>query len=178
MRNPHGQQSLWLPADLPDLPLICHWSARSARSTTYLPVICQICQWSARSAINLPDLQLICHWSAISASDLPVICQIYHLSASDLPDLPLICQICHWSVRSATDLPYLPLICHWRWPNVITSRLFLNFPPHHHGCPTCHPKTLIGQKKNVGKIIISAVPTAYIMCHLSHVTCHLSLNLF
>ena len=124
MRNPHRPQSLFLPADLPDLPLICH----------ICQLICQICHWSARSANYLPIICQICHWSS--------------RSTTDLPDLPMICQ---WSARSNKEMPEFffwgGVICQ----NVITSRLFSNFTPHHQGLPTYHPKTLICQKKNWGE---------------------------
>ena len=124
MRNPHRPQSLFLPADLPDLPLICH----------ICQLICQICHWSARSANDLPMICQICHWSS--------------RSTPDLPDLPIICQ---WYSRSKKEMPEFffwgGVICQ----NVITSRLFSNFTPHHQGLPTYHPKTLICQKKNWGE---------------------------
>ena len=124
MRNPHRQQSLCLPADLPDLPLICH----------ICQLICQICHWSARSANDLPMICQICHWSS--------------RSTTDLPDLPMICQ---WSARSNKEMPEFFFLGGVICQNVITSRLFSNFPPHHQGRPTYHPKTLICQKKNWGK---------------------------
>ena len=72
-RNPHRPQSLCLPADLPDLPLICQ----------ICQLICQICQWSANDLPDLPLIFQIYHWSARSANDLPdltMICQIFLIS--------------------------------------------------------------------------------------------------